>query len=218
MWAILRAVTFLFCSYLVVAAVGLGLATYLDKGASKRIAVLFRVTAGLVITLGVLAVLARIFFDSMLLMPGRLVFFAYYSDVAYASPVLILVLCVAILALVVQIFRADIGKENAVARRARVLAVCLLILIPPLPYAVVEGQTLVYGKYFTALLRQMDQVDNEKCKVLTLSPRKAVVAVDDYHSTVHFLTKKDGRWQIERSVDVKGEYIPFVPPYPSLDW
>ena len=116
---------------------------------------------------------------------------------------------------VIRMFRRMNGGTT---RRTQAFAICLLILLPLVPYGAVEGQTLLFGRYFMAILRHEARIDHEKCKVLSIGPSTATIGVEDFRRSLYYLKKLNGEWRIEDSRSIRGEYIGVFPPYPRLDW
>ena len=197
-------------------AISLALVNYTCASASgcqkpKWIRVIFRIIVILLIILGV-SVIASISSKSSFCIPGMIITITFYTDSVYASPLLVLPLSFLIVISALCIFRSKSNENSNKARRARAFAVAILLLLPLVPYAVVEGQTLLFARDFAKIAGQ------DRLKVMSISPYNAVIAIENFPRDVYFLKRFDGSWHVERRIWIKGEYIGVFPPYTQLDW
>lgn len=212
MW---RVIAYLICTYSVMAAISLALINgceFCKNALTKR---LFRMTVVVLVAIGTsvgLAVAGMAFLPrTMLTIPGMVILFSFIFCSSYAAPSVILPMCFLFIFGSIWSFRAMKNRNTEKAKRVRLFAVLALMLVPLLPYAVVESQTLLFGHQYHWL------AGNKDFKVLSIGRNKVTVAVDDYGHTVYFLRKINGKWNSDYGVDNRGEYPGIFPPYPKFD-
>ena len=150
---------------------------------------------------------------SVIIIPGVLVLVTFVLVNAYASPLYVAGISICLIVASTYLFYLGKSEKNASKYKLPVYAAFLLLLLPLIPYAVVEAQTVTFDPVIA------ESAGDRNYKIINISNTSVTIAYDKPDMKLIHLEKVRGGWQQTSSCSFKDMETPVsvFPPYCCFD-